>query len=63
MQNLVIELLLLEKKLLEPAQQRALLAEIHRLCSCGESDRKGGSGLAPVLHGRGTAFSGEAGGK
>ncbi|HMA66999.1 MAG TPA: periplasmic heavy metal sensor [Desulfosalsimonadaceae bacterium] len=63
MQNLVIELLLLEKKVLKPAQQRALLAEIHRLCSCGESGRKGGSGLAPVMNGRGAVFSVEADGK
>lgn len=60
MQKLVLDLLLLEKKVLEPAQQRALIAEIHRICCRTEKGTGRARGLAPVISGEQPAFSGEA---
>ncbi|MFO7839780.1 MAG: Spy/CpxP family protein refolding chaperone [Thermodesulfobacteriota bacterium] len=49
MQDLVIELLLEEKKVLTADQQRELLSAIHQHCSCNEAGRKGRERLGPML--------------
>lgn len=49
MQNLVIELLLEEKKILTADQQRELLSAIHQHCTCSEAGRNGSERLGPML--------------
>ncbi len=60
MQNLVLDLLLLEKKVLSPPQLQALIAEIHRLCCCAENGIQRGRGLTPVISGKKSGSSGKA---
>lgn len=49
MQNLVIELLLKEKEILTPEQQKALLKVIHQHCNCLENNERGSRGIGRVL--------------
>ena len=56
MQDLVINLLLLERQVLEPSQLQALIAEIHRLCRCAENGTRRGRGLAPIISGEKPEF-------
>ncbi|MFP3983415.1 MAG: Spy/CpxP family protein refolding chaperone [Desulfurivibrionaceae bacterium] len=49
MQDLVIELLLEEKKILTVEQQKELLSAIHQHCTCNEAGRKGRERLGPLL--------------
>jgi Spy/CpxP family protein refolding chaperone len=49
MQNLVIDLLLQEKGVLTPEQQRALLKLIHQQCKCGEESNSSGPGFKDTL--------------
>ena len=59
MQNFVIELLLKEKEILTPEQQRALLEVIHQHCNCGEEDGSYGRGIGRVLSNDESTRSGE----
>ncbi|MCF8106677.1 MAG: periplasmic heavy metal sensor [Desulfohalobiaceae bacterium] len=56
MQNQVIELLLLEKRILKPEQQKALIGVIHGYCSGNETGDSPGPGLGQVLRSDESAF-------
>ncbi len=49
MQNLVIELLLKEKEILTPEQQKALLKVIHQHCNCLENKEGSSRGIGRML--------------